>query len=336
LDVNWIQSRSYHLQSGFFQHDQPKIADWQNYVATGNTPQSMSVICAAWSSCGDQYPLVALVPYPQVFAGYTGPLMSVGSPLGNADYKSLQVSVTRRAVKGLSVQASYNWSRTHGDVDSNFSEPWWTGNLQNTYDLKNEAKNISDFDMTHIVKGYIIYNLPFGRGKQLLSNVSALADDIIGGWSLDGDFHYNTGTPISVHSTNSIPGFNSIYIDLVPGCKLTQGSPKLNHQWLNPACFANPAANHLGTAGNYQEQVRNPGMKTEDLAVHKTLSVGEDKRYNLTVRVEFFNVFNRDALAGPDTGLNDTDSTGKKMFGYINGYGGVGGRVGQFGARFTF
>lgn len=336
VDVNWIQSRSYHLQSGFFQHDQPKIADWQNYVATGNTPQSMSVICAAWSSCGDQYPLVALVPYPQVFAGYTGPLMSVGSPLGNSDYKSLQVSVTRRAASGLSAQLSYNWSRTHGDVDSDFSEPWWTGSLQNTYDLKNEAKDISDFDVTHIVKGYIIYNLPFGRGKQLLANVNGLTDAFIGGWSLDGDVHYNTGTPISVHSTNSIPGFNSIYVNLVSGCKLTLGSPKLNHQWLNPACFANPAANQLGTAGNYQEQVRNPGTATEDLSLHKKLAMGPDQRYNLTLRVEFFNVFNRDALAGPDTGLNDTNSAGKKMFGYINGYGGVGGRVGQFGARFTF
>jgi hypothetical protein len=67
--------------------------------------------------------------------------------------------------------------------------------------------------------------------------------------------------------------------------------------------------------------------------------VGQDKRYNLTLRIEFFNVFNRDALAGPDTGLNDTKKVGSTTindFGYINGYGGVGGRQGQFGARFTF
>jgi hypothetical protein len=55
--------------------------------------------------------------------------------------------------------------------------------------------------------------------------------------------------------------------------------------------------------------------------------------------MEFYNVFNRDALAGPDTGLNDTKTVGSTKindFGYINGYGGTGGRVGQFGARFTF
>ena len=37
-----------------------------------------------------------------------------------------------------------------------------------------------------------------------------------------------------------------------------------------------------------------------------------------------------DALGGPDT--NMADST----FGQIISYGGVGGRIGQFGARFTF
>ena len=330
LDVNWIQSWSTHLHSGFFQHDQPKISDWQNYVATGNTPQSMATICAAWGSCGDQYPLVALVPYPQVFAGYTGPLLSVGTPLGNADYKSLQFSVVRRSAKGLSLQASYNWSRSHGDVDSDFQEPWWSGPLQNTYDLKTEAKDIADFDITHIVKGYVIYDLPFGRGKMFLSDVSTVMDELIGGWTLNGDFHYSTGTPISVHSLNNYPGFNSIYVNLVSGCKLTNGKPKLGQVWLNKACFADPAANQLGTAGNYQEQVRNPGTATEDLALHKILSVGADKRYNLTLRIEFFNVFNRDALGGPDT--NKADAT----FGEILNYGGLGGRVGQFGARFTF
>ena len=337
VDVNWIQSHSYHLQSGFFQHDQPKISDYQNYLSTGKFPASFNqtTFCNVFPSCGDTW-WAGLTPYPQVYAGYTGPLLSVGTPLGNADFKSLQFSVTRRSSKGLSVLASYNWSRTHGDVDSDFQEPWWTGSLQNTYDLKTEAKDISDFDETHIVKGYVIYNLPIGRGKQLLSDANPLVDDLIGGWALDGDFHYNTGTPISVHSTNSYPGFNSVYVNLVSGCKLTNGNRKLNQNWLNLSCFKNPVAGQLGTAGNFQAQVRNPGMATEDLGLHKTLSAGPDKRYNLTVRIEFFNIFNRDSLGGPDTNLADTRADGTSAFGNIAGYGGIGGRVGQFGARFTF
>jgi len=326
VDVNWIQSHSYHLQSGIFQHNQPTVAAMQDYVLNGKFPASYNGYYPTSQGPGWQ----GITPYPQAQVGY-GPLLSVGVPLGNSDYKSLQLTFTRRQSKGLSFQGSYNWSRTHGDVDSNFQELWGTGSLQNTYDLKNEAKNISSFDMTHIVKGYVIYNLPFGQGRRFVANASPVMNQVVSGWSLNGDYHYNTGTPISVHSTNSYPGFNAVYVNLVDGCKLTDGSQrKMNGSWLNKACFANPANAQLGTAGNFQEQVRNPGTATEDLGLHKSMAAGTDGRYNLTLRIEFFNVFNRHALGGPNTNLSDAN------FGKITGYGGVGGRVGQFGARFTF
>ncbi len=331
LDVNWIQSHSYHLQSGIFETNQPTEANYQNYVVTGEFPSTYN---GYWGSTGPGWE--GLTPYPQAEAGY-GPMLSVGAPLGNGDYKSLQFSVQRRAAHGLSLLGSYNWSRTHGDIDSDFQELWWTGSLQNTYDLKDEAKDISDFDETHIVKGYIIYNLPFGRGKQFGSAVSPLANGFIGGWSLDGDFHYDTGTPISVHSTNYYEGFNAVYVNLASNCKLTTGTRKLFQPFLNTACFQNPnpgayggAAPQFGNGGNYQSQVRNPGLATEDLGAHKTLGFGPEGRYNLTLRMEFFNVFNRDALGGPDTNMADG------TFGQIISYGGVGGRIGQFGARLTF
>jgi len=325
VDVEWIQSKSYHLHSGTLRTDQPTVANLQNWLWNGKAPSSYN----GYFGWGDNV-WKAITPYPQVYAYYGGPLLSVGSPLGNSDYKGLQFSVTRRVSRGLSTQASYVWSRTHGDVNSDFQEPWGTGSLQNIYDLKNEAKTISDFDVTHVVKGYIIYYLPFGRGREFAANVSSIADAIIGGWSLNGDFHYNTGTPMSIHSTNSYPGFNSVYVNLKAGCKLTTGVRKLNQAYLNTECFENPASGYLGTAGNFIEKLRYPGTATEDLGLHKSLTAGEQKQYNLTFRLEFFNVFNRHNLGGPVTNMSDSS------FGKIISYGGVGGRVGQFGARMTF
>jgi hypothetical protein len=58
--------------------------------------------------------------------------------------------------------------------------------------------------------------------------------------------------------------------------------------------------------------------------------MGPDGRYRLTFRLEFFNIFNRHQLAGPDTNMSDA------TFGQIINIGSQGGRVGQFGARFTF
>jgi len=328
LDASWIQSHSYHLQSGTLLTNQPTVANMQAYVENGTFPASYN---GYWGYGGTGPGWQGITPYPQVAVAY-GPLFSVGSPLGNSDYKSFQLSATKRASHGLSLQGSYNWSRAHGDVDSSFNELWWAGDLQNVYDLKDEAKDISDFDATHIVKGYVIYDLPFGHGKALLSSASGVLDQIVGGWSLNGDFHYNTGSPVSIHSPNTYPGFNAVYIDLAPGCSLKNGSPALYKQWLNTSCIQvpNPATGQLGTAGNFLAGLRNPGLATEDIGLHKSLATGPDGRYRLTFRIEFYNVFNRHQLAGPDTNMSDP------TFGQIIGYSGFGGRVGQFGARLTF
>jgi len=341
LDVNWVQSRSTHLQSGFLETNQPKFSDYINYVTNGTMVSGYNGYYSAACPGANSNDWWCITPYPQAATNYAS-MFSVAAPLGNADYKSMQVSVTRRSAHGLSLMGSYNWSRAHGDLDSDFQEPWWGGSIQNIYDLKDEAKDIEDFDQTHIVKGYIMYDLPFGRGKWLMGNASTAADAVVGGWSLDANFHYNTGTPISVHSTNSYTGFGSVYVDLVAGCKLTTGTRKLFQPFLNKACFQNPVAGQgfwmpggaiapqLGTAGNFLSQVRNPGLATEDLGLHKNLAFGPREQYNLTFRIEFFNVFNRDALGGPDTNMADG------TFGQIINYGGIGGRVGQFGARFAF
>lgn len=325
VDVSWIQSNSYHLHSGFLNTNQPTLANLQAYIAAGNQcPANLANVPFGTGGPGWQ----CITPYPQVAVAY-GPLFSVGSPLGNADYKSLQFTVTRRASHGLSLMGSYNWSRAHGDVDSDMGEPWWAGSIQNVYDLNSERHGILGYDMTHIVKGYVIYDLPFGKGKALFSGANPAVDAIIGGWTINGNFHYNTGTPIQVHSSNSYPGFNAVYVNIVPGCDLTNGSPALDKVWLNKACFQNPANGQMGTAGNFQSAVRNPGLATEDVGIHKNIGLGEG-RYKLDLRVEFFNVFNRSNLGGPNTNLSDPN------FGKITNYGSLGGRVGQFGARFTF
>jgi Carboxypeptidase regulatory-like domain len=326
FEGNWIQSASYHLQSGIFQNNQPTVANLQNYLKNGAYPASYN---GYYSGVGASY--AGITPYPQVAAGF-GPLYSVGSPLGNGDYKSVQLSITRRAAKGLSVQGSYNWSRAHGDVSSNFEELYYAGSLQNIYDLKDERKDILDFDQTHIVKGYIIYNLPFGHGQRFLAKSSRWLDEVVGGWSTDFNFHYNTGTPISVHSSNSYPGFQSVYANIAPHCRLTTGHKGIGQLYLNRSCFSNPdaAIGALGNGQNFQAGARNPGFSSEDLAAHKSFTAGADGKYNLTLRMEFYNVFNRPHLAGPVTNLADPN------FGRITNYIGGGGRVGQFGARFTF
>jgi len=338
LDVSWIQSWSHHLHNGALRTNQPTIETYRGFLANGKLPSSYNGYFGNFGSNGGPW-YAGLTPYPQAAIGW-GNIFSVDSPLGNSTYKGLQISASKRAGHGVSFQGSYVWSRTRGDSDSSMSETWGFGSIQNIYDLASERKDIASFDVTHVVKGYVLYELPFGQGKALFGQVGNITNQIIGGWSLNAGFHYNTGSPMSIHSTNSYPGFGSVYVNLVSGCSMKNGSPAIGKQWINPNCLANPDATtgQLGTAGNFIEQLRYPGQASEDMSLSKAVSFGANARYKLSFRVDFFNVFNRNTKSGVDTNLFDYDpkKPTTSTFGRVTSYGGQGGRVGQIGARLSF
>ena len=161
LDATVIQNHGYHLESGYDAANQPKLSAYTALVQAGN--QYSVVSEPGFTGLGWQ----AVAPFPNVAATY-GPLYYVGSPLGNSDYQSLQLAVKQRAGHGLSLLASYNLSSSHGDTDTSFEDLYYTGPLQDVYNLQQERHTISDFDEKHIVKGYVLYQLPFGRGRGML------------------------------------------------------------------------------------------------------------------------------------------------------------------------
>lgn len=341
VDVSFVQSHSYHLQSGILQGNQPKLADYTALAKAGglwNWISTPTFNGFGWAS---------IAPFPNVAMTW-GPLFYVGSPLGNADYKSLQFSVSKRGADGLSFQASYNLSNAHGNVDNSFQELWWTGPIQDVYNLEKERNTISPFDVKHIVKGYVNYELPFGKGKAFLSGAGPMLNGFIGGWMLTTGFHYSSGTPMRITANAWYPGINNIYSNYDPKCDLKiNPDAKPYEQYFNPACFSNPAYGEFGNAPGYLDKLRNRGLATEDLGVNKSISFGADGRYRLSLRVQFFNVFNRHSVGsngsiGQMEDINGTPTDASDdipVFGKVTRYtvgGSPGPRQGQIGARFTF
>jgi hypothetical protein len=328
LDVNVIQNHGYHLQSGYLGANQARLSD---YTALVNSGQQWATVTKPgfnnWSGLG----WMAVQPFPTV-ASTWGPLFTVGTPLGNSDYQSMQIALTKRASHGLSLQASYNLSSAHGDTDTAFEELWWAGPLQDIYNLNHERHTIASFDQTHIVKGYIVYELPFGKGKSLLPEAGGALNALVGGWTVNSGFHYNSGNPLRITSTNWYPGMNNVYPNLVPGCNFHSGSfnGQIGSTYFNPACFANPTYGQFGNNPTYNPNVRGFGLATEDIGVNKYFSFGTDGHYKLNVRYDMFNAFNRHSFNGPNTGVDG--NLGK----ILDGGGTPGARVGQLGARFTF
>lgn len=339
FEANYIQNRGYHLQSGYLAANQPKLSD---YAAMTDAGQMWSWITVPGANGGTGFSgngWMTVAPFPTV-AGTWGPLFYVGSPLGNSDYQSLQLVAKKRASHGLSMQVSYNLSESHGDTDSGFQELWWAGPLQDVYNLEQERHTISSFDQTHVVKGYVMYDLPFGKGKWLMGNAGSALDSLVSGWTMSLGFHYNTGTPMRITANAWYPGINNVYANLDSNCDINQHfDGTVGSTYYNKACFSNPTNGHFGNAPGYLSQLRNPGFASEDLGINKAVRIGE--RYQLSLKFQLFNVFNRHSFAAPNTAIG-SDEEGK--MGTYNGPGNpwyakggdLGPRVGQFGVRFSF
>jgi hypothetical protein len=325
IEANFLQNHGYHLESGYVQANQPKLSDYTALVQSGQ--QYAWITKPSFTGFG----WASVAPFPNVAMTY-GPLFFVGSPLGNTDYQSLQVSVKKRATHGLSLLASYNLSSSHGDADTAFEDLYYAGPLQDVYNLQQERHTISSFDQTHIVKGYVMYELPLGRGKTWLSDAGPALNGLVGGWTLTADFHYNTGTPLRIPANVYYPGINNVYSNIVPGCDLSEHyNGQVGGTYFNSTCFANPPNGEFGNAPGYLAGLRNPGFASEDVGVSKAVHFGE--RYQAHLYFQMFNVFNRHGFSGPNTQIGTADF-GKVLPRNLNGLPGP--RVGQFGARFTF
>jgi hypothetical protein len=325
ITADVIQNRGYHLESGFVAGNQPRLSDYTALVKSG---QQFAIV----SKPGFTGPgWASVAPFPNVAATF-GPLFFVGSPRGNTDYQSLQIAVSKRAAHGLSAQASYNLSSSHGDVDTSFEDLFVTGPLQDIYNLEHERHTISSFDQTHVVKGYALYELPFGRGRTWLSDAGPGLNGLVGGWTISTAVRYNSGTPLRMRANVSYPGISNVYANIVPNCDFSvHYNGQVGSTYFNPACFTNPANGEFGNAPPYLSDLRNPGLATEDLGVSKSFLLGEG-RY-LSLRYQMFNVFNRHGFSGPNTQVGSVDFA-KVLGANLNGLPGP--RVGQFGARFTF
>ena len=328
VDVAYVGAHGDHLQA--FLHD-PNQGNPANLVR-GACLQVNVAAQVGNPSCAGQ----TIVPVP--FAGFTGTVsqalrpfpqygtVSVDSatmddPFGDYTYNALQAQVTKRTNSGLTVLASYTWSKNITNADSEYpSEAGWEGNgtsgALNTYNLKVE-KALSQFDIPQRVVLAWTYDLPFGKGKKLLDQGGAV-NVLVGGWKIAAVQKYQSGTPLSVSSSGWTSGIfagsegatgSSSRPNTVPGQKVNALHGKYVYgqsRLLNQAAFA-PAANF--TFGNAPRAlgVRELFNTSEDFNVTKAIPMFTE-RVHTDFRVEFFDLFNRHRFSGFDTSVSCSTS----------------------------
>ncbi len=126
--------------------------------------------------------------------------LSTWATVGNANYHALTVSLQQR-LSSLTLDFNYTWSHSLDDSSGLQSEGAygnWNGSgafILNPLRQHDNYAN-SDFDVRHNINAMAVWQLPFGRGRSLLSGVSRGKDVLVGGWQLSGIFRWNTGLPV--------------------------------------------------------------------------------------------------------------------------------------------
>ena len=215
----------------------------------------------------------------------------------------------------------------------------------------------------------MVYDLPFGRGKQFGSSMSRIVDTAVGGWRLSNIFlgslaRLNHPTslmdkatlPVQVWSglDGTISGFDGghryQYPDMVKGVSM-KPSHRTRYQWSNPAALTcpgypgwqpgtacttgsgtGPVPNPIGRFGNaHVGSIVGPGTVNLSSGVSKVFAITEGVR--LRAEGTFTNVLNHTNLGDPNVNISSPS------FGLISNtigsdFGGA--RSGQVSMRLDF
>lgn len=250
--------------------------------------------------------------------------------IGRGNYNALQFLYDKRFSKGLAYQVSYTYSKTI-DIGSD----GWYGvegfSVQNPYTYNND-RSVAGYDLTHVLSVNVLYELPFGKGKEF-STHNRVVDYIIGGWQINSVGQGRSGLPYNISADGDIANTGNVgYMraNLV-------GDPQLSHptalQWFNVNAFAVPSIYTFGNSG--RNLLRGPAYWNVDASIFRKFPITE--RYALEFRAEAFNAPNTAILGNPGSNVSTLVPTKKQQdqFGVITGTANSS-RIFQFGLKLTF
>jgi len=254
----------------------------------------------------------------------------------SSNYQSLQAQLNKRFSHGLTFGSAFTWGKGLGYINDD------DGGLQFFINWRrNYAPN--DYDRRLNFEQSFTYELPFGRGHQMLN--SSVGDLVLGGWKLSGIISIVSGTPFTVVAnggTLNTPGTTQT-ASLVKPFHVTHGIGTGTH-WFDPTAFAQPSGctatpcTDPGLGNSGRNQFNGPGYLQDNFSVFKDFRIYREN--TLQFRVDAFQLSNTPQFANPNvsniTASNFGQVTGTLGSGQgsVNGIGG--GRTLQGSLRYSF
>ena len=239
-------------------------------------------------------------------------------------YHGLLSSLSYRFATGVSLTASYTWSKNLTDASNDRDAVDFPQDPLNYRAEYAEART----SRPHIFSASYVYELPFFR-----RHPNAWARGILGGWEFAGITDISSGQPVArvTSGASNIAATIGQYPNVVsdPNAGLAgtidpvSGLPYI----FDPKAFAAPLA---GTYGNAPRAfARLFGRNQTNLTLTKNFYFKNEDRYRLQLRAEAFNVFNKTQFTGVGTVLTTTSTFGLPSGTRLP-------REFQFGAKLSF
>ncbi len=305
LTIGYVGSRGANLQIGGISNGGINInqlppqfmsrTDLQNRVPNPffGTAAGVGILSSATVSQAQ-----LLRPFPQF-----GDVTMLGASGGNSFYNAVTVKAQKRFSKGFSLLTAYTFSKLLDNItgNSNYFAPDNTANVIDAYDRSRDYA-LSSVDTPHRFTLSGTYELPFGKGKWLMSSGNAVVDRLVSGWQINAVTTYQSGFPLSV--TQQVNNTNAFSLGQRPNVVLgvdpaTSGSvSKRIDGYLNPAAFSSAAPNTFGNAPRTLG-VRSPSTQLWDLSVLKNTMIVEG--FTAQFRVEAVNALNTPVFRAPNT-----------------------------------
>ncbi len=317
LTVAYVGNNGVHLPATLQQPNQPNPSVLQYGSLLGQLVTSPAAVAAGikipYPEFVQQLGAAATVeqalsPYPQFAGLYPNDQLD-----GQSSYNAVQVTGEKRFSNGLSYLGNLTLSRAYGNNEWGSAPYSWNGD--NAFNPKAEYTR-ADLDQKYYVKVVTTYELPIGYGKRYLNSRGVLGR-ALGGWQVSAILNYAGGYPIG--PMNFFNPLLSNYQDrpnIVPGVQVKTFNYNLSKEYFEGKlatppvqfttnAFANTGPWQVGDAVRTYAALRTPPLRIENFAVMKYFQLTE--RLRATLRVDYFNAFNRTQLQEPDN--ISTDST---------------------------
>ena len=246
---------------------------------------------------------------------------------GTSNFNALEAKVEQRLTNGVYLLVAYTHSKLIDDASAVYSTTVLSSPSSNSLIAADTyrpylERDSSSGDMPNVLSFSGMYALPAGHGHRFAAG--RLADDFLGGWSLNTIYQMQSGMPVTVTqatNNNAFAGFalqrpNRIASPTLPPAQRTPA------RFFNTAAFATAPQFVIGNAS--RNPVHGPAYRDLDMALLKHTRLLE--KNDVEFRAEVFDISNTPAFALPN------GTFGSSAFGSITGTT-TDPRVVQFGLR---